>query len=137
MVRIVKTGKYRVQIPDSIDVVEDVDVEAFCREHGLTGKRCDVIVVLKEKGVGRTYIVCIEDTGIPEFRDLEKLDECIKLAKEMFGRRYGNPIYVKILHHSRGIHRNITSTLRDRAIEKQHCSHIIDFDRIYRARFCG
>ncbi len=131
----IKIGRYTVKIPNFIDVERRIDAESLCRMLHFKGKRCDAIIILFDKRTKRKFVVYIEDTGVPEIRDLDKLESCIQLFRNSIGENYDNTIQVKILHHRGGIRRNIFLAFRSRAVEIQRCGDKIDFESIYYKRF--
>ncbi len=124
-------GKYRIRYPVNLTVVckKDVDQVDSLRHR----PHCDAIYVFREKDT--FYIVIIEETGVPEPRDLDKLRVCEEYLSEIVDKG-GSPLIIKILHHKGGVHRNIVSLIRRYFIEIQRCGNEIRFDRIYYRRFC-
>ncbi len=132
MSKIINVKGFKIKIPEDFNVVKIVDVEEYCRKHRVLGKRCDSIIVLKDRE-GVSYIIAVENTGVPELRDLEKLELCIERADLFLKEQYReNKIFIKILHYKGGIRTPLLPALKAKAIEKWKCNRPLDFYSIYR-----
>lgn len=81
--------------------IKCIDLDELARKHGASNrKHADWLIEIKENMGGEKRHVAsivIEDTGHPEIRDLEKLEETTMILRKLEKTRYREPI--KILHH--------------------------------------
>ncbi len=118
--RMVKVGKLRIQVPVDADVQDAKNLDNI---YGSSIKHPDVLLVVKYGQ--QTYAVIIEDTGVPEPKDLERLRE----SSEDLRRRELIPqgaIIVKLLHHKGSVHTTLKRLALSYKVELQRCSDHID-----------
>jgi len=124
-------GRVRVALPRDAVVLASLDLDEFYGG-GSGVMHGDAFIRLLYRGV---YVsVIIEDTGVPELRDFEKIVNTVDLL-----RRNGligvEDIVVKVLHHSGGLRPNLFNRLKRRfAVEAQRCGGLVDLASILRKR---
>ncbi len=119
----IKAGKVSIRLPPDthIERVENLD-EIFKpqRDTGYQERRSDVLIVVTYKGT--RYAIIVEDTGVPEQKDFERL---ASMTKELANRGIipRRAIVIKLLHHT-GIRygkRLLTSMARSYRVELKEC----------------
>lgn len=129
--KIIVVGKIKVSIPLNSEVKKKIDLEKLYKHRYAYGTRNDALIVLHYKG--KKYAIVIEDTGIPNTHDIERLAD---MPKELRSKGLIDPdaLIMRILHHC-GIHSLMVAMARSYRVELQECTNkLVDIGLILRRR---
>jgi len=93
--KVLKVGRIRVRVPDEVEVLEVCDLDELYG-HSSMKTRADALIVLR--GGDRVIAAIVEDTGRPEPRDFERLNNTLR---DLIEKRLVRPsmVVLKVLHH--------------------------------------
>jgi len=125
--------RLRIVMPWGTEIKELVNLDEI---YGNTS-RADLFVLLEVEGGGRSLCIFIEDTtGIPELRDVEKLENTHTLlsSDENYRSALSRCITIRILHHGGNAGRPLVMIARAGRVELERCGDTLDIGELLRRR---
>jgi len=126
-----KIGKLKLKFPSQAKIIECIDVDKIPEIDEII--HCDYIILFAVKK--RNFIILIEDTGVPEIRDLDKVDSCLNFIHHLINLDM-HEIYakIKIVHFRKKVSGIFTKVAISRRIEYKKCDNPIDIENILQER---
>jgi len=125
--------RLRVVMPEGTEIKELVNLDEIYDNTS----RADLFVLLEVEGGGRSLCIFIEDTtGIPELRDVEKLENTHTFlsSDEKYRSALSRCIIIKILHHGGKAGWPLVMIAKNRWVELEKCGDTLDIGELLRRR---